>query len=63
MNRKEAHLRKARHNYAAMLCLDEGGEYPDCVATVIFYAALHVVEAVFAHDGKPGPESTAIQEQ
>ncbi len=53
MASKEAHLALANRNQAVLEYLLQ---QPDCCAewivTVAFYKALHLVEALFAHDGK-----------
>jgi len=44
---RSAHIDKARSNEALSLSL-RATPYPDWAATVLFYAALHLVEAVLA---------------
>lgn len=44
------HISLANHNHGLLLHLLGHGGYPDWAATVAFYKAVHVVEAVFAAD-------------
>ena len=44
------HISLANHNHGLLLHLLAHGGYPDWAATVGFYKAVHVVEAVFATD-------------
>ena len=45
------HIRLANKNHAALLrLLDDVDKFPEWVATISFYKAVHVIEAVFAHD-------------
>lgn len=47
------HIKLANKNHRALLyLLEKSDEHPEWVATVAFYKAVHVVEAVFAADGK-----------
>src|SRR3990172_8898931 len=52
MPSKDAHLAAARENQDVIdyLCL-QVDKFPGWIATVAFYKALHVVEALFAVDG------------
>lgn len=51
MNRVDKHLDKWRHNREFLKSIDD--RYPDWMATVAFYAAVHAVEALFAFDNRP----------
>jgi hypothetical protein len=52
MPSKEAHLAAARENQRAVDYLSEKlDQFPGWTATVAFYKALHIVEALFAVDG------------
>jgi hypothetical protein len=52
MPSKQAHLAAADHNQAAIDHLRlRIVDLPDWVVVAAFYKALHLVEAVFAHDG------------
>jgi hypothetical protein len=44
------HISLANHNHEFLLQLLQDGAHTDWAATVAFYKAVHVVEAVFAHD-------------
>lgn len=44
------HISLANRNHAALLCLlrEENAAHPEWIATISFYKAVHIVEAVFA---------------
>lgn len=46
-------LAQAQHNYRPYQELKLGGRYPDWTATVLFYAAMHLIEAYLA-EREPG---------
>ena len=48
-----AHVALAAHNVKLACLLGRTTEYHDWVATVTFYAALHVIEALFASEKPP----------
>jgi hypothetical protein len=49
MTSESVHLRKARHNKAFLATIDVGGAcFLDWAVTVLFYCALHYVEAWFS---------------
>ena len=48
------HISLANHNHGLLLHLLAHGGYPDWAATVGFYKAVHIVEAVFATEVDPG---------
>jgi hypothetical protein len=51
MGTKTDHQEKADHNQKFLDSIDEAA-YPDWTVTVCFYKALHLVEMLFAKDGK-----------
>ncbi len=51
MASEAAHLEKAAANHAFLGTV--GDEYPDWLAVVAFYEAVHLVEALFARRGTP----------
>ncbi len=50
MPTEKAHIDKALHNIEVVAYLNGQPDYHDWTATVCFYAALHVVEALFVLD-------------
>ena len=57
MPSEAAHIDHAIHNQAVIdLLVPQLQEFPDWVATVAFYKALHIVEAVFSNDKGIGHE-------
>ena len=51
MPSKDVHLKMADHNRRALEYMQERlADFPDWCASIAFYAALHLVEAVFATD-------------
>ena len=46
------HKQQAQHNADFLRAID-GTLFPDWVATVAFYRAVHLVEMLFAHDKRP----------
>jgi hypothetical protein len=59
MPSKDAHLAAARENQRAIDYLSERlDQFPGWTATIAFYKALHVVEALFAVDGAAGSGHT-----
>jgi hypothetical protein len=51
MASKKAHLDLASRNWTTIVYLrDSGEDHSDWVATIAFYKALHLIEAVFADD-------------
>ncbi len=44
----EMHIRQAIHNHNLIEYLKKTDKFPDWLATVAFYEALHLVEAIFA---------------
>ena len=57
------HISLANRNHAFLLHLLEDGSYLDWAATVAFYKAVHVVEAVIAHDLHTSSMSHNAREQ
>lgn len=54
MPSKDAHLKQACHNFSLFQSFDKT-QYPDWAATILFYTALHYVDAFLAiHDQNPG---------
>lgn len=51
MATEATHLKKAASNHAFLESL--GDDYPDWLATVAFYTAVHLVEALFARKHTP----------
>ena len=49
MATEKQHLAKARHNQRMLETVDP--QFPDWIATVAFYAAVHLVEAGFIRQG------------
>lgn len=52
MSSETEHLKLALHNIEVLAYLSEKPDFCDWTATVAFYTAVHVVEAVFFHDSK-----------
>src|SRR5262245_1955393 len=50
MATEKEHLDQASHNQD-MLCATDPNRFPDWVATVAFYQAVHLVEAMFVRKG------------
>lgn len=47
MPSKDAHLKQARHNFSLFQSFDKT-KYPDWAVTILFYTALHYVDAFLA---------------
>ncbi len=58
MASQESHIALANRNHEFLLKLLADGAHPDWAATVAFYKAVHIVEAVFFND-VPGKHSTS----
>lgn len=65
MPAKAAHLKLARHNQDLLdhLVSTQLEEFPDWIATVAFYKAVHLVEALFDHDSGLHSHSHRDREQ
>jgi hypothetical protein len=53
----QAHIEKARESYSLFERLSSEGEYPDWAGVLLFYTALHLVQA-HAEQNSPHPPST-----
>ena len=56
MPSENEHVQKTLHNFEVIKYLLAKPEFCDWTATVIFYTALHIVEAVFFYDTKHSKE-------
>jgi hypothetical protein len=51
MATESEHRQQAQHN-AELLATFDHARFPDWAATVAFYQAVHLIEMLFAHDGR-----------
>lgn len=52
MATESEHKRQAEHNQEFLSTIDPN-RFPDWIATVAFYTAVHLVEQLFAHESRP----------